>query len=48
MDQAKRREAVEHVRGVFGRDRVSERRACRVIGQSRNTQRRVCRVPDLA
>jgi hypothetical protein len=34
------------VRGVFGRDRVSERRACRVIGQSRSTQRRTRRVPD--
>jgi hypothetical protein len=42
----KLREAVEHVRGVFGRDRVSERRACRVIRQSRSTRRRVRWVPD--
>jgi putative transposase len=34
------------VRDVFGRDGVSERRACRVIRQSRSTQRRVRRVPD--
>lgn len=34
---AKRREAVEQVRKVFG---VSERRACRVIRQARSTQRR--------
>ena len=33
------------MRSVFGRDRVSERRACRVIRQSRSTQRRVRRVP---
>ena len=45
IDQAKRREAVEHVRGVFGCNRVSERRACREIGQSRSTQRRTRRVP---
>ena len=46
IDQAKRLKAVEHVRCVLGRDRISERRACRVIGQSRNTQRRMRRVPD--
>ena len=34
------------MRDVFGRYRVSERRACRVIGQSRSTQRRVRRIPD--
>jgi len=34
------------VRDVFGRDHVSERRACRVIRQSRSTQRRVRRIPD--
>jgi transposase InsO family protein len=38
--QAKRRRAVEHVRGALGRDRLSERRACRVLEQHRNTQRR--------
>jgi transposase-like protein len=31
-DQAKRRQAVEHVRDVLGRDEVTERRACRVLG----------------
>jgi transposase InsO family protein len=31
---------------VLDRNRVSERRACRVIRQSRNTQRRTRRVPD--
>jgi putative transposase len=34
------------VRSVLGRDRVSERRACRVIGQPRSTQRRAAHVPD--
>ena len=37
---------MEQVRGVLGRDRVSERRACRVLGQSRSTQRRQLHVPD--
>ena len=41
MSPAKRREAVEHVRDSLGRDRISERRACKVLGQSRSTQRRV-------
>jgi transposase InsO family protein len=36
----KRRLAVEQVRGVLGRDIISERRACRVLGQVRSTQRR--------
>jgi len=44
LSPAKRREAVNHVRGVFGRKRVSERRACRVVGQSRSTQRRQRRI----
>jgi transposase InsO family protein len=43
---AKRREAVEHVREVPGPDRVSRRRACRVLGQCRATQRRGPRVAD--
>jgi putative transposase len=34
------------VRNVLGRDRVSERRACRVLGQPRATQRREAHVPD--
>ncbi|TWT29154.1 IS2 transposase TnpB [Posidoniimonas corsicana] len=46
MSPAKRREAVEHVRDALGRDRVSERRACKVIGQPRATQRRGRRRPD--
>ena len=41
MSPAKRREAVEHVQDSLGRDRISERRACKVLGQSRSTQRRV-------
>jgi hypothetical protein len=31
---------------ALGRDRLSERRACRVLGQHRNTQRRKRHVPD--
>jgi transposase InsO family protein len=42
----KRRQAVEHVRDMLGRDVVTERRACRVLGQARNTQRRKARVAD--
>ena len=34
------------MRNVLGRDRVSERRACRVLGQPRSTQRREAHVPD--
>ena len=37
---------MEYVRDSLGRERVSERRACRVLGQSRSTQRRVLHVPD--
>jgi hypothetical protein len=33
------------VREVLGPDRVSERRACRVLGQCRSTQRRRPHVP---
>ena len=44
LSPAKRRDAVNHVRGVFGRKRVSERRACRVVGQWRSTQRRQRRI----
>lgn len=40
----KRRRAVEHVRESFGRERVSQRRACRVLVQPRSTQRRVRQV----
>ena len=32
---------MEYVRDSLGRDRISERRACKVLGQSRSTQRRV-------
>jgi putative transposase len=41
----KRRAAVEHVREVLGRERVSERRVCRVLSQPRSTQRRELQVP---
>jgi len=34
------------VRTVLGPDRVSQRRACRVLGQCRSTQRRTVAVPD--
>ncbi len=45
-DPAKRHRTVEYVRNALGRDRVSERRACRVLGQPRSTQRRKPYVPD--
>ena len=34
------------MRTVLGPDRVSQRRACKVLGQSRATQRRPPHVPD--
>ena len=46
MTPAKRQQAVERVREVFGGERVSERRACKVLGQARSTQRRKPYVPD--
>jgi putative transposase len=46
LSPAKRREEVERVREVLGLDRVSQRRACRVLGQCRATQRRPPHVPD--
>jgi len=46
LSPAKRHQAVEHVRDTLGRDRVSERRACRVIGQPRSTQRRERQIPS--
>jgi hypothetical protein len=36
---------VERVRERLGREKVSERRACRVLGQPRSTQRRTSPVP---
>ena len=42
----KRRAAVEYVRDALGRERVSERRACRVLEQPRSVQRRQQRVPS--
>ena len=42
----KRKRAVLHVREKLGHQRVSERRACKVLGQSRSTQRRKVYVPD--
>ena len=41
-----RRQAVDHARDALGRDRVSERRACRVLGQPRSTQRRKNHMPS--
>jgi putative transposase len=46
LGPAKRREVVEQVRTVLGPDRVSQRRACRVLGQCRSTQRRSPAIPD--
>jgi putative transposase len=46
LTPAKRQQAVERVREVFGGKRVSERRACKVLGQARSTQRRKPYVPD--
>jgi len=40
LSPAKRRLAVNYVRERLGEERVSERRACRVLGQARSTQRR--------
>ena len=37
---------MEYVRDALGRDRVSERRACRVVGQARSTQRRAHHIPS--
>ena len=37
---------MEYVRDSLGRDRISERRVCRVLGQPRSTQRRVMHVSD--
>ena len=45
LGPAKRRRAVVWVRERFGPERVSERRACRVVGQARSTQRRVRQIP---
>ena len=35
-----------YVRNSLGSEKVSERRACRVLGQIRSTQRRQTHVPD--
>ena len=42
----KRKRAVLHVRDQLGHQRISERRACKVLGQPRSTQRRKAYVPD--
>ena len=42
----KRKRAVLHVRDQLGCQRVSERRACKVLGQPRSTQRRKAYVSD--
>jgi len=46
QSRAKRHKAVAHVRNSFGRDRVSERRACHVLDQPRSTQRRSQQIPS--
>ena len=46
LSPAKRRGLVEHVRDTVGFDRISERRACRVLGQPRPRQRRTRHVPE--
>ena len=46
ISPAKRHRTVEYVRNVLVRDKISERRACRVLGQPRSTQRRKPYVPD--
>ena len=40
LSPAKRRKAVSHARNALGHDKVSERRACRVLGQPRSARRR--------
>ena len=37
---------MQYVRNSLGIDRVSQRRACRVLGQPRATQRRQAHVPE--
>jgi len=39
VNPERRRRTVSAVRNRLGRERISERRACRVLGQPRNTQR---------
>ena len=46
LGPAKRRRAVAWVRERLGPERVSQRRACRVLGQPRSTQRRVRQIPE--
>ena len=46
LGPAKRRRAVVWVRERLGAERVSERRACRVLGQARSTQPRERHIPD--
>ena len=45
VEQANGR-TVEHVRNALGRDRISQRRACRVLGQPQSTQHRMPHVAD--
>ena len=37
---------MDHARDALGRNRFSERRACRVLGQARSTQRRQRQIPS--
>ena len=46
LSPTRRRAAVQHVRNALGPNRVSERRACRVLNQPRSTQRREKHMPN--
>jgi len=46
ISPAKRHRTVEYVRNALVRDKISERRACRVLGQPRSIQHRKPYVPD--
>ena len=46
LSPTRRRAAVQHVRNALGPNRVSERRACRVLDQPRSTQRREKHIPS--
>ena len=45
LSPVKRRRGVGHCRDALGRNKVSERRACRILGQSRSTQRLKRNIP---
>ncbi len=47
MSPERRRRTVDSVRRRLGKDKVSERRACRALGQPRGTQRYRPKRPDM-